>query len=156
MKVCIPTMDDRGLEGLPSDHFGSAPFFTFIDTDSGEVEAVRNGGANHVHGSCRPLEFLGTRPVDAVVCRGIGRGALSKLQNGGLQVFITLEMSVEKTLGALKEGRLRQMTSDEACQGHSHGSSPAGRGGHGAGLPLPEHQGGRSVSVGRTLGSFQG
>ena len=28
MKICIPTMDDRGREGMPSDHFGSAPFFT--------------------------------------------------------------------------------------------------------------------------------
>ena len=36
MKICIPTMDDRGREGMPSDHFGSAPFFTFVDTE-GEV-----------------------------------------------------------------------------------------------------------------------
>ena len=61
MKICIPTMDDRGKEGMPSDHFGSAPFFTFVDTETGEYEAVRNGGSSHVHGSCQPLKFLGTR-----------------------------------------------------------------------------------------------
>lgn len=139
MKLCIPTMDDRGLEGMPSDHFGSAPFFTFVDTDSGEVEAVRNGGANHVHGACRPLEFLGTRTVDAIFCRGLGKRAFEKLQAGGIQVFITLERDVEKTLAAFKDGKLRQMNSDEACHGHSHGGSGHGHGGQGR---FPGGQGG--------------
>jgi len=129
MKICIPTMDERGLEGMPSAHFGSAPFFTFVDTESGEVEAVGNSGADHAHGQCRPLAFLGTRPVEAVLCRGVGRGALMKLQAGGVQVFITMETDVEKSLAAFKNGILKQMTPGDACQGHSH----AGQGGHGQG-----------------------
>ena len=65
-------------DSAPHDHFGSAPFFTFIDTETMAVEAVRNGGASHVHGACRPLDFLGARPVEAVVCRGLGRRAFSR------------------------------------------------------------------------------
>jgi predicted Fe-Mo cluster-binding NifX family protein len=120
-------MDDRGMEGMPSDHFGSAPFFTFVDTDSGEVEAVRNGGSSHVHGACMPLDWIGKRKVDAIVCRGLGKRAFAKLQNGGIGVLITLEMTVAKTLDALEKGTLREMTTDEACHGHSHG----GHGDHG-------------------------
>jgi len=133
MKLCIPTMDDRGLEGMPSDHFGSAPFFTFVDADTGQVEAVRNGGAGHVHGSCRPLEFLGTRQVDAILCRGLGKRAFSKLQAGGIDVYVTLEKDVAKTLEAFISHRLRQLTSDETCHGHSHSHGPSGGGGQGVG-----------------------
>jgi predicted Fe-Mo cluster-binding NifX family protein len=133
MKLCIPTLDDRGLSGMPSDHFGSAPFFTFVDTDTGEVEAQRNGGASHVHGACRPLDFLGTRTVDAVVCRGLGKRAFARLQAGGVQVYQTLEKDVESTVAAFKDGRLRAITSEEACHGHNHGSSHGLGQGRGAG-----------------------
>jgi predicted Fe-Mo cluster-binding NifX family protein len=137
MKLCIPTLDDRGSEAMPSDHFGSAPYFTFVDSDTGEVETVRNGGAHHVHGACRPLDFLGTRPVDAILCRGLGKRAFSRLRAGGISVFVTLETDVAATVEAFKAGRLRQLTSEEACHGHSHGvghgHSSGGGQGHGSG-----------------------
>ena len=121
MKICIPTMDDRGKEGMPSDHFGSAPFFTFVDTETGKYEPVRNGGSSHVHGSCQPLKFLGTRPVDAIICRGLGRRAFSRLADVGIKVFVTLEKNAEETVAALEDGRLRPLASEEACHGHDHG-----------------------------------
>ena len=121
MNICIPTMDDRGKEGMPSEHFGSAPFFTFVNTETEEYQAVRNGGSAHVHGACQPLKFLGTRPVDAIVCRGLGRRAFSRLADAGVQIYVTLEKDVEETVAALKDGRLRRLTSEEACHGHGHG-----------------------------------
>ena len=142
MNICIPTMDDRGREGMPSDHFGSAPFFTFADTETGKYEAVRNGGSAHVHGACQPLMFLGTRPVDAIVCRGLGRRALSRLADAGVQVFVTLEKNAEDTVAALKDGRLRLLTSEEACHGHEHGGHGHGHG-HAHG-PAGGGRGGRS------------
>jgi predicted Fe-Mo cluster-binding NifX family protein len=133
MNICIPTMDDRGKEGMPSDHFGSAPFFTFVDTETEEYQAVRNGGSAHVHGACQPLKFLGTRPVDAIVCRGLGRRAFSRLADAGVQVFVTLEKNAEDTVAALKDGRLRPLTSEEACHGHDDGGHGHGHGhAHGA------------------------
>lgn len=118
MRLCIPTMDDSGLAGMPSDHFGSAPYFTFVDTETEQFEAVRNGGSGHVHGACQPLKFLGTRPVDAIVCRGLGRRAFSRLADAGVQVFVTLERDVGETVTAFKEGRLQPLSSEEACHGH--------------------------------------
>jgi len=107
---------------MPSDHFGSAPFFTFVDTESGSVETQRNGGAHHVHGACKPLDFLGKRPVDAILCRGLGQRAFGRLQDAGIDVFVTLEKDVGSTVEAFTEGRLRQLTSEEACHGHGvHG-----------------------------------
>ncbi len=136
MKLLIPTMDDRGLQGMPSDHFGSAPFFTFVDTESDEVETLRNGGSDHVHGACRPLDALGSRSVDAILCRGLGRRAYSRLQAQGIKVYVTLEKDVAGSIAALAEGRLRELASDETCYGHSHGE------GHGHGQGFGQGQAG--------------
>jgi predicted Fe-Mo cluster-binding NifX family protein len=129
MKICIPTLDDRGLDGVPSDHFGSAPYFTFVDTESGTCEVAGNAGANHAHGQCRPLEFLGKREVNAIVCRGLGKRAFARLKNAGVDVYVTLERDVRATVDALEGGFLRELTSEEACHGHGSG----GGGGHGSG-----------------------
>ncbi len=130
MKLCIPTLNDAGLQAIPSDHFGSAPFFTYVETDTGECRSVRNGGAHHVHGACKPLEYLGSHQVDAILCRGLGQRAFAKLQAGGIDVYVTLEQDVGNTLNAFREGRLRKLTSQEACHGH-------GDGGHGHDHPHP-------------------
>ncbi len=128
MKLCIPTLNDAGPQGIPSDHFGSAPFFTYFDTETGECRSVRNGGAHHVHGACRPLDSLGSHPVDAILCRGLGQRAFAKLQGSGIEIYVTLEQNVEGSVQAFREGRLRKLTSQEACHGH-------GDGGHGHAHP---------------------
>jgi predicted Fe-Mo cluster-binding NifX family protein len=133
VNVCIPTLDDTGLTGKPSDHFGSAPYFTFVDTENGNLEVVRNGGEHHVHGACQPLRYLAKRPVDAILCRGLGRRAFARLRTEGIQVFVTLEKDVSETLKALHEDRLRLLTSEEACHGHGGGGGHGHSGGHGRG-----------------------
>ena len=55
MKICIPTEDNRGLEGMVCGHFGSAPFFTLVDTDSGSCEIIGNSASEHGHGGCGEL-----------------------------------------------------------------------------------------------------
>jgi predicted Fe-Mo cluster-binding NifX family protein len=139
MKICIPTMDGVGEESTPADHFGSAPYFTFADTEADAYESVPNQGANHVHGSCQPIRYLGDRKVDVVVCRGLGRRALSRLQEAGVEVFVTLEKNARESVKALEEGRLRLLDSEEACQGHGHGHQH----GHGNGQGQVFFGGGR-------------
>ena len=155
MKICIPTMDDKGLEGVPSGHFGSAPFFTFVDTLSGEIEAIGNGGSNHEHGACRPLDFLGTREVDAIICSGLGRRAFARLEASGIKVYVTREENVEKTLAALAEGSLNELTADGACPGHSHGGHGHGHN-HQHGHAHGGSGGGRGLGGGGGQGNGSG
>ncbi len=35
MRLCIPTINERGLTARLSPHFGSAPYHTVIESDSG-------------------------------------------------------------------------------------------------------------------------
>jgi predicted Fe-Mo cluster-binding NifX family protein len=121
MKLCIPTKDDRGPEARPFRHFGSAPFFTLVDTDTGEIEVLANSNPHHQHGTCHPMSQLRDRGLDAVVCRGLGRRALAALESEGIDVMVASEGNVADILVAVREGVLQPLTAAEACRGHGHG-----------------------------------
>ncbi len=120
MRVCIPTIDDQGPNGLPSAHFGASPFLTFFDLDTGDWEAVPNGSSGHQHGACRPLDALTGRPVDAVLCQGLGRGAFARLQQAGIAVYLAREPDTAGCLEAYRAGRLPRLIEAQLCHGHGH------------------------------------
>ncbi len=121
MRLCIPTTEGTGLEARLSGHFGSAPYFTVIDSETGRTEVIGNAHASHEHGQCRPTESLEGRGVEAVVCRGLGRGALAKLRGVGITVLVTEALTVAEAVRAFGAGTLVPLDEAGACQGgHSH------------------------------------
>ena len=138
MRVCLPTIDNQGPDGLPSAHFGSSPFFTFFDLETGDWEAVDNSSIGHAHGACRPLDLVTSRPVDAVICRGLGGGAFNRLQQEGIKIYLAREPDVSGCLNAFREGQLRELAEAEVCGGRQDHGQGQGRGrgrgrGHGQG-----------------------
>lgn len=131
MRICIPTQDDGGEAAVIHDHFGSAPYFTFVDTDGDTVTVLANTNAHRAHGTCHPLSQLAGQDLDAIVVRGIGRRALESLHASGLKAYHPMGGTVGETLPALLAGELREIDAMHACAGHGHGSQ-RGRGhGHG-------------------------
>lgn len=120
MRLCLPTVSDAGLESRLSPHFGSAPFFTFLDTESGEVRAEPNDHARHEPGRCTPTKGLEGRGLDAVVCRGLGLRALQALTRAGIPVLATEAWSVSQALADVQGGTARLLAADEACAGGHH------------------------------------
>ena len=117
MKLCVPTLDDAGRSARISGHFGSAPCFAIVDTVTGVSASVSNARARHDHGSCDPLSSLADQHLDAVVCHGLGRRALAKLEAAGIQVFVTEAIDVAGALDGFGAGRVRRLTQDAACHG---------------------------------------
>lgn len=118
MKAAFPSNSDLGLKGSVYGHFGSAPFFVLVDLDSSEYEIKINEDKDHLHGHCQPLKALGGIQADAIVVGGIGRGALSKLLDGGMKVYRAVEGTVQNNLDLLKSGSLPEFTLDQTCKGH--------------------------------------
>ena len=124
MKLCVPTDDDWGLVGRLSSHFGSAPYFTLVDSQTGKVQVVSNDQSDHEPGTCHAAEALPEYGVGAVVCRGMGKRAFNRLQRLGLAVFVTEEEELGKALERFRAGRLSRLTSESACHGgRRHGHS---------------------------------
>jgi predicted Fe-Mo cluster-binding NifX family protein len=135
MNVCIPVDEDKGLQSPVCTHFGSAPLFVIVDTDSASCRAIPNRNQHHGHGMCMPLASLRGEKIDGMVVRGIGGGALSKLQAAGIRVYLSDLPTVEATVSALKAGSLRDVTPAEACAHHGGGPHGHGPHGHGSGGP---------------------
>ena len=132
MNICIPIAADQGLDSPISGHFGSAPCFAIIDSESRAFRVIVNANQHHGHGGCRPLAAIAGQDVGAVVVGGIGAGALSRLQAAGVRVWRTDQGTIAGALEAYIGGTLTEMTPGAACAGHGHGSSGQdGSPGHG-------------------------
>ncbi|MFH1530159.1 MAG: NifB/NifX family molybdenum-iron cluster-binding protein [Pseudomonadota bacterium] len=123
MNICIPVEQDQGLQSQVCAHFGSAPAFLIVATDSGDCRAITNKNQHHGHGMCAPLQSLQGETIDAMVVGGIGMGALNKLNAAGIRVYISEHPTVAQTVDALKAGTLKPMQPGMACTQHGHGHS---------------------------------
>lgn len=126
MKFCFPVQHDEGMESAVFDHFGSAPAFVVVDTDSGTVSTIKNGDQHHAHGSCNPLKALDNQHIDAVVVGGIGAGALARLNQSGIKVYRARSRTVRENLAFHKEQGLSEYAPQSVCGGHGHGKGHGG------------------------------
>jgi len=120
MRIAFPVRLDMGLDSAVDGHFGSAPFFVVVDSETRRAATHPNLDLEHKHGSCRPLEALGT-PVDAVVAGGIGGGALAGLRAAGIKVYRGVEGTVRENMEMIEAGHLPEFSPDHTCAGHSPG-----------------------------------
>ena len=118
MKVCFPTGTNQGLSALLYGHFGSAPFFTLADTETGILEIRDNQGQVHVHGACHPVGALEGLGIQAVVCGGMGLRALQKLEEAGIEVYRSGALTVEEALREIGEGKAERLSAEGACAQH--------------------------------------
>ena len=131
MRICIPTNEDNGLSSTVCAHFGSAPWYLIVDSDSGDCLPIANDVENRVHGGCTPLQTLEGHAIDVMAVGGIGRGALNKLSAAGIDVYVASETTVAGTVAAWKAGRLQPVDPGHACAGHGHGNGSGNGHGHG-------------------------
>jgi predicted Fe-Mo cluster-binding NifX family protein len=129
VNVCIPVIEDQGLKSRVNPHFGSAPLFVVVETESGTCRTIPNGNQHHEHGACQPLSALAGESIDSVIVGGIGMGAVQKLKAAGIRVFISRLETVDETLAAFKDGSLAEATPATACAHHGHGPHRHGHAG---------------------------
>lgn len=133
MKICFPTQSNEGLDSKIFGHFGSAPVFLVVDTESGGITNQVNRDLHHTHGQCQPLRALSGQSVDAIIVGGIGAGALRGLNRAGLKVYRSLGTTIANDLACLASEELPELTPEQVCGGHSAGQ------GHGHGQGCGTH-----------------
>jgi predicted Fe-Mo cluster-binding NifX family protein len=121
MKIAIPVAADQGLASPVYGHFGSAPVFVLVDSETMAVAALGNRDRAHVHGACNPMRALADSSPDAVIVGGIGAGALQGLRAAGIKVYSAPGGTVAEAVRQLKTGQLTEMDERAACAGHSGG-----------------------------------
>jgi len=118
MNICIPIERENGLESPVCAHFGAAPAFLLVDSDTGSCRAVVNRNQHHGHGQCAPLQSLQGERIDALVVGGIGMGAMNKLAAAGIQVYVSRHATAGEAVAAFQAGSLQLMQPGMACGQH--------------------------------------
>jgi predicted Fe-Mo cluster-binding NifX family protein len=151
MRLCIPTMNERGLEAPLSAHFGSAPYYTVVETETKKVQVAANPRAEHEHGHCEPVAGIADLAPDAVLCMGLGRRALDRLQAAGIQVFVARATQVAQAVSQFESGELSPFAADGCCGGHGHDHQHGHGHGHGH-----HHEHGTHAGQGQGPGRYGG
>ena len=125
MKVCFPVQKDEGVESRVYNHFGSAPMFVVVDTNTNDISTITNRDQHHEHGACNPIRALGSRTVDAIVVGGIGGGALSRLNQLGIRVYQAGAGSIRENIAMFHAVQLAEYTMQQCCGGHTEGGGCA-------------------------------
>ncbi len=125
MKIAFPTQKEEGLDSRVFGHFGSAPHFIIVDTETDTFKSAGNPNMVHAPGQCQPLKALSGETIDAVVVGGIGAGALTKLNAAGIQVFRAIEGTITENLALIKSNKLPLFTVSQTCAGHGKGGNCA-------------------------------
>lgn len=119
MRLCVPTMEDNGLDDRVSAHFGRAPTFTLVDLDSGEVQTVKNAG-EHMGGMGKPSEHVARAGAEIVICSGLGPKAIDVLKSSGIEVYVGAKGTVREAIQMWRDGKLEKASKDTACREHHH------------------------------------
>ena len=126
MKICLPISKNLGLESPVHGHFGSAPGFLAVDTETLAAEAVLNANLGHEHGGCSPVKALAGYKPDAVLVAGLGAGALAGLRQMGVRVYLVPPGTAAEAVEQFKAGQLRELVDVATCGGHAHGADGCG------------------------------
>lgn len=118
MRIGFPVAYNLGLESGVHEHFGSAPLFLVVDTETLDFRALsgRNGRRN---GDCDSVSGMIAQECDGVAVGGIGSGALDHLVRAGVRVFQAPGLRIADAIALLRSDRLPELDPDAVCNGHN-------------------------------------
>ncbi|AGI47687.1 hypothetical protein TALC_00690 [Thermoplasmatales archaeon BRNA1] len=100
-------------------HFGQSPGFKIYTVEDGKIvssEVIDNGGNSH--GTL--IGYLSQAGIDALVCGGIGNGAVDKLTSMGISMYTGFSGDADAVAARIAEGKVQpSMAGMHACS-HSH------------------------------------
>lgn len=120
MKICIPTMGNKGLEDTVNEHFGRSSYYTVIDTDTNDINVI-SSAENKTHGTCSPVELILDSGAEALICKGIGMKAMNFFSNSNISVYTCNANLVKNALEMFQNNKLVKMNPEDGCaSGHHH------------------------------------
>ena len=114
-KIGIPIDNENGLESIVAQHFGRALAYAIVAEDKKSVEIIQNT-SEHMGGQGKPPELLNNNKINVLLCSGLGRNAIYKFQNFGIEVFVGARGTVSETIDLYINGELQMATDENACK----------------------------------------
>jgi len=115
-RIAIPIMEDNGLDSSVSPHFGSAPYFAFIEVEEGQIVSFnikKNEAAKLWHKKgIQAANISVEEKVDVVLVRSIGEGPFHVLGDNLKQIYyVPQSMEIREGVRLLTQNLLERMVS---------------------------------------------
>jgi len=115
-RIAVPVVDDKGLDSLTSQHFGSAPFFVFVDVQEDRVMrsyVKENEGAKLVEKKgIQAADLLIKENTDALVAENVGEGPFNTLGNSLVSIYrLPKSVTAQEAIRLFTMKSLGRMTS---------------------------------------------
>ncbi len=123
-RIAIPSMEQGGLGGVRSGHFGHCDVFTLVDVEGGQIKEVTTlPNQEHVQGGCMvPVNLLADNNVNALIVGGIGMRPLMGFRQAGIDVYYDAQRAeIKPVVEDLISGALPVIGDEQVCgggQGH--------------------------------------
>lgn len=119
-RIAIPSMNEGGMEGQRSGHFGHCDVFTLVDVEGGEIKQITTiPNQSHVQGGCMiPVNLLAEHKVNALIVGGIGMRPLMGFKQAEIDVYYDVErQEIKPVVEDLIAGKLPMISDDQVCGG---------------------------------------
>ncbi len=119
-RIAVPSMDEGGIEGQRSGHFGHCDVFTLVDVEGGEIKQITTiPNQSHVQGGCMvPVNLLAEHKVKALIVGGIGMRPLMGFRQAAIDVYYDVDrQEIKPVVEDLIAGKLPMISDDEVCGG---------------------------------------
>ncbi len=117
MKICLPYETDtaKGILRL-SEHFGKATGHVIMESKNGRILSRTDKSTCHDR-HCAPINWIVNKGAQVVLCRHLGRGAMTRLNRAGIKVLRAPAGPVEDALIALETGVCEPVPERNLCSG---------------------------------------
>jgi cation diffusion facilitator family transporter len=115
-RIAIPILEDRGLDSSATLHFGSAPYFAFLEVQEEQILSLHvreNEGAKLSHKKgIQAAHLLVEEKVDVVLAGSLGEGPFHVLGDNLIQIYyLPKSVEIREAIRLLNQNLLDKMVS---------------------------------------------
>jgi cation diffusion facilitator family transporter len=116
MRIAVPIVEDMGLDSRVSLHFGSAPYFVFMNVEEGQIVSYYskvNEGAKLAHKKgLQAAHLLVEENVDVVLAASLGEGPFHVLRDNIIRIYhLSDSVEIREGVRLLNQNFLKIMES---------------------------------------------
>jgi len=117
MRIAIASNDHMGLNSQVSAHFGKCPYYTIVDIENGNIEAIKNlqnPFSEHTQGQVPA--FINEQKVNILITGGIGSRAIDFFNNFDIKVISGISGRIANILNDYINGKYNEVSTPKTCK----------------------------------------
>ena len=127
MKICVTSVSGN-LDAQVDPRFGRCPYFTIVNSETMEFNAISNDSTNAAHGAgIQAAQTVANIGVKVVITGNVGPNAFNVLSATGIKIVTGASGSVKEAVEKYKSGQLQE-TGNPTVSGHFGMGKGRGRG----------------------------